>query len=211
MRIVRIFLGLVIVGIIVAGPYYFFQFRKAQFRNFHVVREGVLYRSGQMTQDGFQRMVYDHSIKTVISLRFAANPKDAPPDALEEALARCLGMNYFRIPYRSWAFVNGSIAANKGVKKFLKIMRDPANYPVLIHCFAGIHRTGAYCAIYRMEFDNWSNEQAMAEMKAYGYADEHPDVFAYLENYRPKSPSTAEPPLANPVFRPASHQLEVEK
>jgi protein tyrosine/serine phosphatase len=210
MRIVRIFLGLAIVAIIVAGPYYFYQFRKAQFRNFHVVKEGVLYRSGQMTQDGFQRMVYDHSIKTVISLRFASNPKDAPPDVFEEGLSRSMGMNHFRIPYRSWHSVHGSIPADKGVNKFLKIMRDPANYPVLIHCFAGIHRTGAYCAIFRIEFDHWSNEQAMAEMKAYGYVMEHPDVFAYLQNYRPPSPSHAEPPLANPVVRPASHELEVE-
>ena len=144
---------------------------------------------------------------TVDGKRYSARSRRGAP----MALARSMGMNYFRIPYRSWRPVNGSIAADKEVKRFLKIMRDPANYPVLIHCFAGIHRTGAYCAIYRMEFENWSNERAMAEMRAYGYADEHPDVFAYLENYRPKGPSTAEPPLANPVFRPASHQLEVEK
>lgn len=211
MRIVRIFLGLVIAGIIVAGPYYFFQFRKAQFRSFHVVKEGVLYRSGQMTSDGFQRMVYDHSIRTVISLRFAGNPKDKPPDFYEEALARSMGLNHFRIPYRSWNPENGTVPADEGVNLFLKVMRDPANHPVLIHCFAGIHRTGAYCAIYRMEFENWSNEKAMAEMKTYGYVEEHPDVFAYLRNYRPQSPSHAEPPLANPAFLPASHELEVEK
>jgi len=208
MRLVRIFLGLLIATILVAGPYYFFQFRKAQFRNFHVVKEGVLYRSGQMTLDGFLRMVHDHSIKTVISLRFASHPKNLAPDADEERACQALGLNHVRIPYRSWWPEHGSVPADKGVTQFLKVMRDPANYPVLIHCFAGIHRTGAYCAVYRIEFENWSNEKAMAEMKAHGYVVDHQDVFAYLENYRPKGPNRAEPPLVNPSVRPASHTLK---
>ena len=51
------------------------------------------------------------------------------------------------------------------VKQFLDVMKNPANYPVLVHCFAGKHRTGAYCAIYRMEFENWTNDEAIAEIK----------------------------------------------
>ena len=211
MRLVRIVLGLVVAGIIVAGPYYYFQHRKAQFRNFHVVKEGVLYRSGQMNRDGFMRMVHDHSIKTVISLRFASNPNQLPPDVGEETLCNLIGLKHVRIPYRSWWPVHGTVPADKGVDQFLKVMRDPANYPVLIHCFAGIHRTGAYCAIYRMEFENWTKEQAMAEMKAHGYVVEHPDVFAYLEHYRRKGAGLAEPPLVHPAIRPASHAIEEGK
>ena len=41
---------------------------------------------------------------------------------------------------------------------------------MLIHCFAGIHRTGVYCAVYRMDHDGWSNREAIAEMRALGYA-----------------------------------------
>lgn len=207
MRFVRVLLGLMIAGILVAGPYLFFQYRKAQFRNFHVVKEGVLYRSGQMTLDGFQRIVHDHSIKTVITLRFASNPKDMAPDVNEETLCNLIGLKHVRIPYRSWWPTNGTVPADKGVNKFLEVMRNPANHPVLIHCFAGIHRTGAYCAIYRMEFENWTAEQAMAEMKANGYVVEHPDVFSYLEHYRRRGPNTSEPPLANPAFRPANHVI----
>ena len=216
MRIVRVLLGLVIAGIIVAGPYYFFRFRKAQFRNFHVVKEGVLYRSGQMNLDGLKRMVYDHGIKTVITLRFAANPKDMPPDIGEETYCRLVGLKHVRIPYRSWMPVQGglptdeaslaAVPADEGVEAFLRIMRDPSNYPVLIHCFAGIHRTGAYCAIYRMEFENWTNEKAIAEMKVHGYTVDHPDVLAYLENYRPRGHT--EPALEHPAIRPAGSKTE---
>ena len=69
----------------------------------------------------------------------------------------------------------------------MKIMRDPANHPVLIHCFAGIHRTGSYCAIYRMEFEHWTNARAIQEVKAFGYTnlDDEEDVLGYLERYQP--------------------------
>ena len=66
-------------------------------------------------------------------------------------------------------------------------MSDPANYPVLIHCFAGIHRTGAYCAIYHIEQDHWSNDRAIDDLMAHGYynlAGEE-DICGYLHNYRP--------------------------
>jgi tyrosine-protein phosphatase SIW14 len=66
-------------------------------------------------------------------------------------------------------------------------MADPDNYPVLVHCFAGIHRTGAYCAIYRMEQEHWDNADAIVEMKAYGYYNlpDERDILGYMEQYQP--------------------------
>jgi protein tyrosine/serine phosphatase len=67
-------------------------------------------------------------------------------------------------------------------------MDDPANFPVLVHCFAGIHRTGAYVAVYRMEHDRWTNAEALDELRAFGYRnlDDEWDVLGYLEQYRPR-------------------------
>lgn len=38
-----------------------------------------------------------------------------------------------------------------------------AEKPLLVHCWHGSDRTGAIVAAYRMVFDNWSKEQAIAE------------------------------------------------
>jgi len=58
----------------------------------------------------------------------------------------------------------------------------------LVHCFAGIHRTGAFCAIYRMEYEGWTNAGAIAEMKACGYntLEDEWDVLGYIEKYQPR-------------------------
>src|SRR5256885_11207419 len=53
--------------------------------------------------------------------------------------------------------------AERGLQAFRAIMDDPAQQPVLVHCFKGVHRTGAYCAIYRMDYDGWANYQRSEE------------------------------------------------
>jgi tyrosine-protein phosphatase SIW14 len=74
------------------------------------------------------------------------------------------------------------------VREFLRVMDDPSNHPVLLHCFAGIHRTGTMCAIFRMEYHRWPVEPALAEMQLYGFdpADMHEHIEGYLRNYRPR-------------------------
>src|SRR5439155_25412452 len=57
------------------------------------------------------------------------------------------------------------------IDRFLALMDDPETYPVLLHCRAGLHRTGVMVAVYRMEYQGWSHEQAYEEMKANGFAD----------------------------------------
>ena len=64
-------------------------------------------------------------------------------------------------------------------------MKDEKNLPVLLHCFAGTHRTGAYVAVYRMDFEGWSSEKALTELRGLGYItlDEDRDVFEFLSSY----------------------------
>src|SRR5260370_40138138 len=132
--------------------------------------------------------VHDYGIKPVITLRDSYYAKDLPPDLAEEEYCRAEEINYCRISPRTWWAPGGRLpAAEEGVGQFREIMDDPKNYPVLIHCFAGIHRTGAFCAIYRMEYEQWTNAQAIAEMRACGYKDleDEWDLLVYLEQYQP--------------------------
>jgi len=65
---------------------------------------------------------------------------------------------------------------------------------MLIHCFAGEHRTGALVAIYRMEYNGWPNADAIEEMTAVGnlrttYAR---SLTNFLGHYTPRSGTPAE-------------------
>jgi protein tyrosine/serine phosphatase len=179
--------GIATVGALIGGPVEYALRAEAELRNFRSFRDGVLYRSGQMKLAGLRRVVFDYGIRTVISLRDAAVPGEPPPDLAEERYCRAEEINYYRLPPRTWWAPAGPAPVEENVRKFNEIMADPSNYPVLVHCFAGIHRTGAYCAIYRMEHDHWSNAEAIAELKQSGYVnlDQEWDVLGYLEEYRP--------------------------
>jgi len=180
-------LGTALTILLVAGPVGYSWYWQGRIRNFRTVRDDVLYRSGQLSLDGLKRIIHDYGIRTVITLRDAALPGNPPPDRVEEEYCKAQEIHYVRIPPRTWWAADGSVPAEKGIRRFLRVMDDPQNYPVLIHCFAGIHRSGAFCAVYRMEYQHWSNAQAIAEMKTCGYShlDDEWDVLGYIEQYRP--------------------------
>lgn len=197
--ILSFFLGAMIIAFVVASPFFYQRWREQQFRNFHVVEEGVLYRSGQLTLPQLQEAVRLHGIRTVISLR----DSDKPTDQDEEAWVQgSPGMTFVRLPAKSWWPDDaGRVPADENLAAFRNIMNDPKKHPVLVHCFAGVHRTGTMCAIYRMDYNGWTNQEAMAEMRVFGYTilDKHEDVHGYMKRYRP--PAAPKPIEVIPVSR----------
>jgi protein tyrosine/serine phosphatase len=185
---IRVSLGLLIAVILVGGPLAYSHFRQPYHRNLRAVKEGVLFRSGQLSLTGLQWAIHDHGIRTVITLRDSYSPKEGSPDVAEEKFCRDHGIDYYRISPRSWSVEDGVVPAEEGVRQFLSIIDDQRHHPVLIHCFGGVHRTGAFSAIYRMEYDHWTNQQAVAELRANGYKnlEDEWNLLEFLEDYRPR-------------------------
>jgi tyrosine-protein phosphatase SIW14 len=183
-------IGVITTGAVLIGlPVAYASYQKANHRNVRTVTPGVLYRSGQLSQTGLTRMIHDYGIRTVVSLRDTYVVGIDPPDAGEAVECAKLDIKHVRITPRSWwPECDGPPPAEQGITSFLKVMDDSANYPVLLHCFAGTHRTGAMVAIYRMEYERWTNSEALAELRGAGYKnlDNELDVLAYLENYKPR-------------------------
>lgn len=209
-------LGILVVILLITAPVAYAWQVQNDMRAFKVVRAGVLYRSGQMTRAGLERVVHEHGIRTVISLRDAAVPGQPPPDRDEERYCRQYEINFYRLPPRSWWARVGPPPVEPNVRKFREILADPQNHPILVHCFAGIHRTGAYCAIYRMEHEGWSNEQAIGEVKECGYSnlDEEWDILGYLEQYTPtwkRAPEEETAPQTHKVKKPRTRKIKVAK
>ena len=78
----------------------------------------------------------------------------------EAGLVQAAGMQFFRIPLTTTAR-----PTEAAVAQFLKLVNDPANQPVYVHCQGGRHRTGTMTAIYRLTQDGWTADKAYQEMK----------------------------------------------
>ena len=57
--------------------------------------------------------------------------------------------------------------SDEQVARFLAIVSQPENQPVLVHCRNGVDRTGYMLGIYRIEKGGWSPERAVREMNRY--------------------------------------------
>lgn len=126
-----------------------------EIENFGKVNENY-YRGSQPNAQQFA-WLKSLGIKTVIDLR-----KDSVKEAPEQV--RNLGMQYFNIPMKA-----STPATPAQTDQFLKLVNDPENWPVYVHCKGGRHRTGALSAIYRITHDGWTADEAYQEMKRYDF------------------------------------------
>ncbi|PZM80265.1 MAG: hypothetical protein DKT66_13420 [Candidatus Melainabacteria bacterium] len=164
--------------------------------NFGVVTPFLL-RGAQPSRQGFEALKAA-GVKTVINLR------DGKKDiSNEKELVESMGMKSVSIPLSVFKSVK-----DEDIEKFLKIVNDPKNGPIYMHCRQGQDRCGTMVAIYRLTQQNWGATQAYDEMLKYGF---HP-FFIGLTNsmYRVASnmgrPET--PPSANEIYTDLKSRLK---
>ena len=189
-KIVRVVLPVAIAAVIAAVPLLHKVNRVRTVRNLRTVDPNILYRSGQLSPDAFERVVSERGIRTVFSIRNAAISGSEQSDDFERAHCEATGRKFHRLPIPDWEAHGEVIPGDETVRIFLGLLDKPEETPrpMLIHCFAGEHRTGALVALYRMEYDGWRNDEAIEEMTAVGnlrttYAQ---SLLLYLGNYTPQ-------------------------
>lgn len=133
-----------------------------------------LYRGGQPTIVGIETLK-KLGIDIVVNMRGGHN------DA-EEKQVHQLGMRYVSIPWHC------PHPTDKPFAKFLKLVRENPGKKIFVHCRLGDDRTGMAVAAYRMSEEGWSAEEAMREMKAFGFSGSHHLICPTLAHYEHEFP-----------------------
>jgi protein tyrosine/serine phosphatase len=113
----------------------------------------TLYRSQQPTALGMKNLE-KLGIRTVINLR-------AFNDDLDEM--RGTALRAVHVPVHTWHLETEDVVA------VMRELQHPENGPFLIHCQHGADRTGLMSAMYRMLEQNWTADDALAELVGGGY------------------------------------------
>lgn len=187
-KIMKIVVSILVIAAAIWGKSYIYDYKMNH--NFETVTEGKVYKSGVIPPDEIADYVAKYKIKSIIDLRYPGtgddvNNPEIPSElkAEKEAVAKIKGLNHFNIG-------SDQVPQQHNLDVFFKVMDNPANYPVLIHCFHGVGRAQMYSAIYRIEYENWTNDEARLATRAvvkFSSFDLGKPKGDYLHNYVKRS------------------------
>jgi protein tyrosine/serine phosphatase len=196
-QLLRYALGASAAAVALVPPVVLYRAQYIHAKRFREVEPGRFYRSGQMTVAGFRETVERYGIKTIVNLQ------NEDPDPMlvehwlgkgtipESELCKQLGVKYVLLFPDILPPGNTVEMEPPVVKEWLDLLDHEENYPILLHCKAGLHRTGRLTAIYRMEYHGWTAGEALREARDNGYgtlaaseADNY--VVQYIQNYKPR-------------------------
>ncbi|MGI6354461.1 MAG: dual specificity protein phosphatase family protein [Lentisphaerae bacterium] len=136
--------------------------------NFHQVND-ALYRSAQPSAEGYATAA-KLGIKAVLRLRSASDKSK------EDQWINAAGLALHDVPMAAW-----NINDNDVIRAMRILQHARHDGPFLVHCLHGADRTGLVCAVYRVLFENWNREDAIAELTGGGFGF-HP-LFANIPHY----------------------------
>ena len=158
--------------------------------NFKEITKGKVYKSGVIPPDEIESYTKKYHIKSIVDLRFPGtkdtiNNPEVPEELIaeKEAVENIEGLSYFNVG-------SHQVPSQETVDSFLEIMDNPDNYPVLIHCYHGAGRAPLFGAVYRMEYEGMSNEEAREKtrllLKGSSFDDDSPKG-EFLKNYKKRA------------------------
>src|ERR1700680_4458035 len=142
-----------------------------------------LYRGGQPTEQGFEALA-KMGIDLVVDLRGSRES--------ERERVTKLGMQYAAIPWHC------PFPRDDAFASFLTLLRQNTTKKVFVHCRLGDDRAGMTIAAYRMAEQGWTAQEAMKEMKAYGFSSSHHFICPSLSSYEASFPRRFS---TSPAFR----------
>ena len=113
-------------------------------------------------------------VNTIVDLR-----KEASSTLNEEkARAATIGVRFISIPLGGF-----SNPTSEQLAQFLTLFREDPQPKIFVHCQFGEDRSGVFIAAYRIAYDHWTADRAVAEMLHFGFNHNwHPAMRAYVHS-----------------------------
>ena len=152
-------------------------------RAYHLatVQPGVLYRDGAKSERQFATALEMVKPRTVVSLLDPFEQSDMSRPQFAEELKECEahGVKLERIEVKL-----GGWPTSEDVRKFLAVVGEEKNRPVLVHCAQGVRRTGFFVAAYQMSVMGYTKQKAKDAILTFGHSDRTiDDIRRFIDGY----------------------------
>ena len=177
------FLGALLAVVVLGLPGLYYRYQYEHSKRLRAVTEGKFYRSGQLPASGFRDAAAKYGIKTVINLQEEARDPLIPehtfgkPAVRQSDVLAGIGVNSIALdggvlednpqPGQRPAVIDEFLEVIDAIRD--KYWKNGESHAVLIHCKAGLHRTGLLTAIYRLEYEDRTLPEVIEELKANGF------------------------------------------
>lgn len=130
-------------------------YRHYRWKRFDVVVPDKVYRSGELSEVALARAIDRLGLRTIVCLY---------PELAERERRLCQRMG---IRFISFEMHSSGSGRPEDYRRVVELMADPEAQPILVHCQAGVARTGAAVALYRMTQQDWDLPRAIKELASY--------------------------------------------
>ena len=143
--------------------------------NLHEVVPGRFYRSAEMSRKDLAQVVSERGIRSVIDLRIDEDGIDSSGKSEAQAVSEVGGT------YRHIAFSSRRADQRESILKLLQAYSELPP-PILVHCSSGTHRSGVASAIWLLEKEGRTpNEAAQQLSLKYGFLQWERDLKALIQ------------------------------
>ena len=178
-----LFATIVVLLIAAAGGMYAWQTHQAY--HLGTVQAGVLYRDGAKSVGQFSTALDRVHPATVVSLVDAQESADPgkPQFAEESKLCEKKGVRLEKIEVKL-----GGWPTTEDIQRFLRIVSDKQNQPVLVHCAQGVRRTAMFVAAYQESVLGYDKQKAKDAILTFGHSDRTiNDIKRFIDQYDPQT------------------------
>lgn len=138
--------------------------RHFHIKNFQVIAPGVLYTSGQPRGMDYTRLLYKYHIATFVNLRHIDEHRDQNWYNEEVSWMRSNSVKYIELPMEKNVSTD-DIPDMDNCQKFLEIMNQRTNLPVLLHDSNGKKRVTYLAAIWMLKSGGFNLQQTIEKVK----------------------------------------------
>ena len=134
-----------------------------------VVEDGKLYRSGTLSSLGLKWAKGITGFKTIINVRSEKENRKSWHQK-EAEFARGNNVKLIDIPMQT-----DTPPTTEQINQFKKIVNNPENLPVIIHCHQGVTRTAMMVAVYEVAVRGKDNKKVYETIETFNHSFDKPD------------------------------------